>query len=166
MFLYTIGKIGSTVDQYITDTDECDLVRKYIEAINEYGNELTADQQTVYNNELAERYNGMTQIQMYNAIMGAVKKQVLPLDTIDFEIPAGTAIQNLRATSMGDTFNGDDIHLNTTGMSIDNITYVPNDTVENNLDLIKTAVKNAIANPYQVTKFPCHIIIFSLLGRE
>ena len=112
-------------------------------------------------------YPGMTQMDMYNGIAGAVQTEVLPLKDISFVIPAGTAVQNARATSLGDTLIGDDnVHLNAlgdyvagltwfaklTGMSIDNITYTPNTDIANKLDTIKKAVKDAIANPFAVTK--------------
>lgn len=115
---------------------------------------------------LAERYPGMTQMDMYNGISNAVQTQVLPLEDISFVIPAGTAVQNARVP-LGDTLIGsDNVHLNAlgdyvagltwfaklTGMSIDNITYTPNTDIANKLDTIKKAVKDAIANPYTVTK--------------
>ena len=118
---------------------------------------------------LAERYPGMTQMDLYNAISGAVQTEVLPLKDISFVIPAGTAVQNARATSLGDTLIGsDNVHLNElgdyvagltwfaklTGMSIDGIDFVPNGItkISDNLDIIKKAVKDALANPYTVTK--------------
>ncbi len=117
---------------------------------------------------LEDRYNGISQIEMYNRIISAMESEVLPLDDIDYVIPAGTAVQNAR-TSLGDTLTEDDaVHLNDlgcyvagltwlakiTGMSIDEINYVPTGitSISDNLDIIKTAVKNAIANPYAVTK--------------
>lgn len=120
-----------------------------------------ADNSTV----LEERYNGISQIEMYNRIVSAMQTNVLPLNDIAFVIPAGTAVQNVRA-KLGDVLTDSDaVHLNPmgdyiagltwfakiTGMSIDNITYAPA-AVGDNLETIKTAVKNAIANPYQVTE--------------
>ena len=118
---------------------------------------------------LASRYNGISQIEMYNRIVSAMESEVLPLDDIDYVIPAGTAVQNARATSLGDTLTDPDaVHLNDlgcyvagltwfakiTGMSIDEIDYVPTGitSISDNLDIIKKAVKDAIANPYTVTK--------------
>ena len=116
---------------------------------------------------LDQRYDGISQIEMYNKIVSAMESEVLPLKDIDYIIPAGTAIQNAR-TSLGDIVTDPDaVHLNEvgcytiglawlekiTGISVDNITYVPeNDTIKENLAAIKKAVKDAIANPYQVTK--------------
>ena len=166
-----------TIQQGSTYSGKADTYSPYLTQIIEYVNANKTNKNAKIawhttwayldgSDALAERYNGMSQIQMYNAIIDAVQEQVLPLDTIAFEIPAGTAIQNIRATSMGDNFNSDDIHLNTagcyvagltwfakiTGMPIDNITYTPNDTIKDNLDLIKKAVNDAIENPYQVTE--------------
>ena len=83
-------------------------------------------------------------------------------------IPAGTAVQNVRE-AYGDEslLSSDGLHLNdmgdyiagltwfekVTGKSIDTVTYVPSITgIEEKLDTIKTGIKNALANPYEVTK--------------
>lgn len=118
-------------------------------------------------NTLYGTYFDYNQNSMYNGIVDAVKTHIVTRDDFDYIIPAGTAIQNARLLELDDAeLSSDGTHLNSigcyvagltwfakiTGMSIDDITYAPNDTVKDNLDLIKTAVKNAIANPYQVTK--------------
>lgn len=56
---------------------------------------------------LTEYYPGMSQTDMYNAIVDVVKRKILTNDKIDFVIPAGTAIQNARA-ELGDNFNSSD----------------------------------------------------------
>ena len=79
------------------------------------------------------------QMTMYNAIASA-SQAVDAYDSIDFVIPAGTAIQNARTSFMGDTLNRDGYHLDyyigryiaglawfhkITGLSIDSLDYVP-----------------------------------------
>ena len=111
------------------------------------------------------------QMKMYNAIINAFNSKVKPYITsgaIEYEIPAGTAIQNARE-AYGDEslFSSDGLHLNNTGnyiagltwfekitgKSIDTVTYIPAITgIEEQLDVIKTSVKNALKNPTSVTK--------------
>ena len=111
-------------------------------------------------------YPGMTQMDMYNGIVNAVQTKVLTAEGIDFVIPAGTAVQNARVP-LGDTMNSDNIHLNNvanymvgllwfekiTGIDLNTITFVPdNATIQENEATLKKAAKDALANPYAVTK--------------
>ncbi len=111
------------------------------------------------------------QMKMYNAIINTFNSKVKPYITsgvIEYEIPAGTAIQNARE-AYGDEslFSSDGLHLNNTGnyiagltwfekitgKSIDTVTYIPAITgIKEQLDVIKTSVKNALKNPTSVTK--------------
>lgn len=50
---------------------------------------------------------------MYNSIIRAVLATYKDAD-IDFVIPSGSAIQNGRTSSLGDSFNRDGIHLELT----------------------------------------------------
>lgn len=82
---------------------------------------------------------GNSQTTMYNAICAAVQSKVATNTGIDFIIPAGTAVQNVRISSIGDTLSWDGVHLNALGSytaamtwaavlapkSIDNVTWVP-----------------------------------------
>ena len=105
------------------------------------------------------------QMTMYNAIVDTVQNTVLAVDGIDGVIPAGTAIQNLRQTSIGDTLTADGYHLNDlhgdytasltwyaaiTGESLDLVDYAPA-SVTNDVFNIKRAVGRAIINPYEVS---------------
>ncbi len=105
------------------------------------------------------------QMTMYNAIVDTVQNTVLAVDGIDGVIPAGTAIQNLRQTSLGDTLTADGYHLNDlhgdytasltwyaalTGESLDLVDYAPA-SVTNDVFNIKRAVGRAIINPYEVS---------------
>ena len=112
------------------------------------------------------RYN-KDQMTMYNAIVNAVKTNIVPNEKIDIIIPAGTAIQNVRTSYVGDTLTRDGYHLSydygryigsltfvkaLTGLSIDNMTYAPNGVTENRVLVAIEAVNNAIAKPFEVTK--------------
>jgi len=108
------------------------------------------------------------QMTMYNSIINAVQNNIPSVEMIDYIIPAGTTIQNLRASTIGDNLDADGYHLNQlgcyasgmtwfhkiTGYSIDDITYVPSKDIvsDENLAIVKAAVKAAVQSPYQVTE--------------
>ena len=108
---------------------------------------------------------GSDQMTMYNAIVDTVQNTVLTTEGIDGIIPSGTAIQNLRGTSLGDTLTADGYHLNDlhgdytasltwyhaiTGESLDLVDFVPA-AVANDVFNVKRSVGHAVANPYEVT---------------
>ncbi len=104
------------------------------------------------------------QMTMYRAIVDTVKEKIHPNALFEAVIPAGTAIQNLRTYPIGDNLTTPDgFHLNEagcymvglawyaqiTGLPADRVTYLPKGVVSiaENLDDIRQAVSNAIANP-------------------
>jgi len=106
------------------------------------------------------------QMTMYKAITDAVFAKIITRDDIDFVIPAGTAIQNARGTSLGDNMTADGYHLNElgqyiaglmwlksiTGWDLSATIYVPQmlkSIIRNNRDNIYSSVNNAYANPYK-----------------
>ena len=107
------------------------------------------------------------QTTMYNSIVNCVQSKIVPSDSFDYVIPAGTAIQNARTSYLGDTFTSDGYHLEGLGEFIAGLTYVAALT-HWNLDEINTdklplrfmyyydvaieAVKNALENPFEVTQ--------------
>ena len=108
------------------------------------------------------------QVKMYDAIVGATKEKVVDNADISFVIPSGTAIQNARNTKLGDTLCRDGFHLNLyygrylagltwmhkiTGASIDDVTYIPEESFDGEtLSILKECAKDAVANPFEVTK--------------
>lgn len=108
------------------------------------------------------------QMKMYEGIVGAVNDNVVNHHDIAFVLPAGTAIQNARNTELGDTLCRDGFHLELgygrylagltwihkiTGESIDDVTFIPDNMFdEATLEILKTCAKNAVANPFEVTK--------------
>ena len=115
----------------------------------------------------ATNYNN-DQMTMYNAIISTVQSEVTTIDGISGVIPSGTAIQNARTSYIGDTLTRDGYHLSyglgryiaamtwfnyITGVSLDNITWVPNDykSILLYMDVVKESVNNAVAAPYAVT---------------
>ena len=110
------------------------------------------------------KYNN-DQMTMYNAIVNAVNTKILTIDNIEVVIPAGTAVQNVRTSFIGDTTR-DGYHLSygigryiaamtyvkaLTGLSIDNSVTTPDDVDSYELEAIIESVNNALATPYAVT---------------
>jgi len=112
-------------------------------------------------------YNNNQSI-MYHSICRAVQNKIVPNNEFFMVIPVGTAIQNVRTSIIGDTLTRDGFHLSVnlgryiagmtwvcslTGLSIDNVTYVPSteDIPEEYLPIIKNAVKAAVKKPFEVT---------------
>lgn len=113
------------------------------------------------------KYN-RDQLNMYNMIKAQVQKQIVPNKLFDDIIPVGTTIQNLRSSYIGDTVTRDGYHLNygfgrytaaliwyakITGGSVDIIDWVPTKypTIPVAFDVMRESVKNALANPYEIT---------------
>ena len=108
------------------------------------------------------------QMTMYNAIVNTVQTLIVGNWNVEGILPSGTAIQNLRTSYLGDTLTRDGYHLSLdigrytaalvwyamlTGDDVDNVTTVPQKygNIAQHLPAIKEAVKNAIANPFEVT---------------
>jgi len=115
--------------------------------------------------EAFAHYDG-DQMTMYKAITDTVQEQVLPLSDVSGIIPAGTAIQNLRTSGLGDTLTSDGHHLKDTygdytaaltwfcaltGEKPEAVKYCPG-TVSDYQDEIIQSVKNALSKPFAVTK--------------
>lgn len=110
-----------------------------------------------------------SQSEMYDKILGYATRNINPYAKIDGIIPSGTAIQNLRTTSIGDTLTRDGYHLSydygrycaaltwfsfLTEKNADCINWVPPEQshIKKELDLIKKSVNDAIATPLAVTE--------------
>ncbi|MBQ8496197.1 MAG: DUF4886 domain-containing protein [Clostridia bacterium] len=109
------------------------------------------------------------QMTMYNAIVDTYKAIDEKYPSIDGILPSGTAIQNLRTSYLGDTLTRDGYHMTydigrytaaltwccaLTGIDAEAIDWVPAEylTIGDDLDAIREAVNNAVANPYEVTE--------------
>lgn len=112
---------------------------------------------------------GNNQATMYNAIVSTVQSKIVPRSDIDFVIPVGTAIQNLRTSFIGDHLNRDGTHLSydlgrvtaammwarqITGKSVSGIKFTPPGYTisDEQFAAIWDAVDNAYNKPFQVTK--------------
>jgi len=105
------------------------------------------------------------QARMYRGIVSATKNKIV--DNPDFVgiFPSGTAIQNLRTSTLGDTLTADGYHLKDTygdytaaltwfcyltGADAETMTYRPS-SIADHFDEIAESVNNAIATPLAIT---------------
>ena len=107
------------------------------------------------------------QMTMYNAIMSAVSSAMRDNPSISILIPSGTAIQNARTSYLGDSFNRDGYHLETTygrytaactwyesisGKSVVGNTYAPSTVDETEKAVAQNAAHLAVLKPWEVTE--------------
>ena len=107
------------------------------------------------------------QMTMYNAIMSAVSSAMRDNPSISVLIPSGTAIQNARTSYLGDSFNRDGYHLETTygrytaactwyesisGKSVVGNTYAPSTVDETEKAVAQNAAHLAVLKPWEVTE--------------
>ncbi|MBQ9747452.1 MAG: DUF4886 domain-containing protein [Clostridia bacterium] len=118
---------------------------------------------------------GKDQMTMYNAIVSATQGILNDYEEIAGVIPSGTAVQNLRTSFLGDTITRDGYHMSWatgryitaltwfhtfTGYPVEYVDWYP-DFIESgidyrfdpkNLDAVREAVTNAVAEPFKVTE--------------
>lgn len=112
------------------------------------------------------RYNH-NQITMYNSIVNATNKAMQEHPQLEFLIPRGTAIQNMRTSYVGDNLTRDGAHLTEDmGRSIAAFTwfatlfgtelmmqnnFIPNNLNEYTTNTAKNCVISALERPYSIT---------------
>lgn len=109
---------------------------------------------------------GNSQINMYKAILSTTQN-VLKTIPFDILIPCGTAIQNARTSTLGDTMNRDGYHLQLTygryvaactwfeaifNRNVKSNTYRPLGVDSRQLHVAKEAAHKAVKRPYKVSK--------------
>ena len=109
---------------------------------------------------------GSDQTTMYEAIVGAVQQAFAVNAELSGVIPAGTAVQNARTSFLGDTFNRDGYHLETTygrytaactwfealsGQSVVGNAYAPSTIDDQMTAIAQHAAHAAVEKPYAVT---------------
>ena len=113
------------------------------------------------------------QMTMYNAIVHCTRDIVMKKNNMNFVFPAGTAIQNLRTSFIGDNLTRDGYHMSyNLGRYVvsltwiyklcemqgnpfpEDITYTPNEAEvpQYYLPAIREAVKNAVQKPYEISQ--------------
>lgn len=114
---------------------------------------------------------GNDQMKMYNAIIDTYQN-VADKIGVDIIIPAGTAIQNGRTSTLGDTFCRDGYHLEPNygrytascvwfekifKKTVVGNSYIPNNISKFQADIAQSAAHYAVVNPYQVTSL-AHLV--------
>lgn len=109
---------------------------------------------------------GRDQMKMYKAIVAA-SRQAMKEHRFPVIIPSGTAIQNARASAMGDVFNRDGYHLELTygrytaactwfeaisGLSVVGNAYHPSSISPETATICQRAAHAACRRPYKVTR--------------
>ena len=110
---------------------------------------------------------GKDQMTMYNAIVDAVQTAMAAHPEIEGVIPSGTAVQNGRTSWLGDTFNRDGYHLETTygrftaactwyetisGESVLNTSWHHVNIDDATSQLCRAAAHAACAKPWEITQ--------------
>lgn len=115
--------------------------------------------------EAFAEYYGRNQMTMFNAILD-VTQRITAENGIITIVPSGTAIQNGRTSSLGDTFNRDNVHLGYTygrytaactwyeklfGKTVIGNRYNPPNVTSFQKKVAQYAAHNAVEKPYEVT---------------
>ena len=113
-------------------------------------------------------YYDNDQTTMYNCILEALEQEVKPKEAIEGVIPAGTAIQNLRSSYIGDAVTRDGYHMSydygrytvaltwyayLTGGELTAVDWIPSGypQITTAMSVIWESVTNALEHPYGVT---------------
>lgn len=105
----------------------------------------------------------------FGKIVSTYKSQVQHWSQIDHLIPAGTAVQNLRSSYIGDTITSDGIHVNDkhgmyitaltwyaalAGGDLEAVTWLPSryPDLADDLPVIRQSVKDAMKEPFVITQ--------------
>ena len=112
-------------------------------------------------------YYDYDQKTMYNEIIKATKKKIVNNHRISIINPSGTAVQNARTSSFGDTFTRDGRHLTEDGRYIAGMTltskilgispskikYRPRGVTKKMRKLAVKSVSRALSKPYKISAF-------------
>jgi flagellar capping protein FliD len=108
-----------------------------------------------------------SQEKMYKSIISVVKNVVLAKKDISAFSPAGTTVQNMRTSSLGDTITRDGFHLSfglgrfasgltflhtLTGIEIEGVNFSIEGITEKEKQIAIKAAKAAVKNPFEITK--------------
>ena len=119
------------------------------------------------------------QMTMYNAIIAASGEAFKEHKALEVLLPAGTAIQNARTSYLGDTFNRDGYHLETTygrytaactwfeaitGQSVVGNTYVPGTLDALSAAIAQNAAHLAVQTPSAVTVMTDYVLKAVFMG--
>lgn len=141
----------------------------YVQSLKKPHTKLVYHQTWAYQHDSKHKgfanYNN-SQSQMYAGIIDASKK-ISKIKDFDKLIPAGTAIQNARTSSQGDTYTRDGYHLELTygrftaactwyeklfGRDVRKNTYKPEKITDKQARIAKEAAHKAVKKPFKISK--------------
>lgn len=159
-----VSGLYATYDPYLKD-----LIR-YVKGFVPAGTTLVFHQTWAYTADATHPefpVYGKDQMNMYRYIMNAVSSALADHPEITLLVPSGTAIQNARTSSMGDTFNRDGYHLEyhygryaaactwfaaLTGLRASDNPWKPQDVDEATAVICRKAADLAVDRPFEVSQ--------------
>ncbi|WP_197456724.1 DUF4886 domain-containing protein [Cephaloticoccus primus] len=164
-----------SVQQVSPDSGRYDVIMKHLPQLLAYIREQAPNAKIVYHQTWAYQHDSThggfanydrSQEKMYNAIIETTRK-ISELKDIHFIIPCGTAVQNARTSSLGDTLTKDGYHLEMTygrfiaactwyekllGLDVRKNPYKPDSITELQSSIAKEAAYKAVKTPFKVSK--------------
>jgi len=152
-----------------------DVIMQSLPQLVEYVKKLAPQAKLVYHQTWAyqqdSKHKGFanydkSQTKMYNGIVGATKK-IDKSKVFTFVVPAGTAIQNARTSSVGDTYTRDGYHLELNygrftaactwyeklfGLDVRKNPWKPEKVTDVQAKIAKEAAHKAVKKPFKVSK--------------
>lgn len=144
---------------YVRDTTNNEDIRLYWHLTWAYQQDYTAT-------SVFESWYDADQIKMYGQILSSVQQHVVPHEEIYEIIPAGTTIQNIRTSFLGDTLTRDGYHLTydvgryavaltwfhkLTGFKLEDIQFKPDNVSDIEKLMLIDATYKAIRHPFEIT---------------
>ena len=167
----SIQQVSGLSGQFETCTPYLPEILNYVRARSKFDVKLIWHSTWAYSQDSTHgdfpKYN-KDQMTMYNAIVDVARK-VMGTSSYGFDllVPSGTAIQNGRTSSLGDTFNRDGYHLEVnygrytaactwfeaiSGKNVEDVPYAPSSVNETGARIARAAAHKAVSNPYSVTE--------------
>lgn len=158
-----VSGLYATYDPYLKD------LITYVKGFVPAGTTLVFHQTWAYSADASHRefpVYGRNQARMYRYIVNAVSSALADHPEITLLVPSGTAIQNARTSTLGDTFNRDGFHLEyhygrftaacawyaaLTGLRASDNPWKPEDVDGNTADICRKAADLALDRPLEVS---------------
>lgn len=155
--------------QYDVIMNELPELIKYVNSLKKPHTKLLYHQTWAYQHDSDHKgfanYD-KSQSKMYTAIANTTKR-ISKIKDFNMVIPAGTAIQNARTSSQGDTYTRDGYHLELTygrftaactwyeklfGIDVRKNSYKPEKVTDKQAEIAKQAAHKAVKKPFKISK--------------
>lgn len=167
----SIQQVSGLSGQFETCTPYLPEILNYVRSHSKFDVKLIWHSTWAYSKDSTHgdfpKYN-KDQMTMYNAIVEVGQKVMANTSySFDLLVPSGTAIQNGRTSSLGDTFNRDGYHLEVnygrytaactwfeaiSGKNVEDVSYAPSTVSAANARIARAAAHRAVVSPYSVTE--------------